>query len=289
MLAVTIGALCEYAELSPRDIAAHHLVPGMTVGFVLRILQHSSPSSLGLYIVQTMVSPAASLRSSLPTSSQFILLSPCAFLAQAYLLLPRLATAIGRNDLLWISPTKIARIFVWSDVITFWIQAAGGGLTAQASMADIGQKIALVGLVLQLLSFLLFCVLLVSFGWRAGRTRMSIGTQARRSLVSPLTRTKDDPALVDAWRWTFVILCTSSVGIIVRCAYRIVEYTQGYTGYIPTHEAFFYLFDSLPLALAIGVYAVWWPAVVVGDVRKSDMQGDVERIKDQHLEMMYKA
>lgn len=62
-----------------------------------------------------------------------------------------------------------------------------------------------------------------------------------------------------------------------------------YDGYIPTHEAFFYLFDSLPLAIAIGLYAVWWPAVVVGDVHKSDMEKAraVEAVESS--EMFYKT
>lgn len=32
-----------------------------------------------------------------------------------------------------------------------------------------------------------------------------------------------------------------------------------YHGYVPTHEAFFYCFDSVPLFLAIGLYAFVWP------------------------------
>lgn len=118
------------------------------------------------------------------TRKQFILLSPCAFLAQIYMILPRLATWLDCEDCLYIGSRKIVRIFVWSDVITFWAQAGGGGLTASSgTMAIIGywvshphisiwkleanlQKVTLGGLIVQLISFSIFTVLLVLFGRR---------------------------------------------------------------------------------------------------------------------------
>jgi hypothetical protein len=63
-------------------------------------------------------------------SLQLILLSPCAFLAQNYVLLPRLATKLHCEQYLFVKSSIIVRIFVWSDVITFILQAAGGGLAS---------------------------------------------------------------------------------------------------------------------------------------------------------------
>lgn len=93
-------------------------------------------------------------------------------------------------------------------------------------MADIGTKIALVGLILQLLSFLVFCALMVSFGLRAQKSRMALGRQAGVALVSPFRKTKGEEETA-SWTWTFVVLCISSIGIIVRCVYRTIEFTQG--------------------------------------------------------------
>lgn len=61
---------------------------------------------------------------------QFILLSPCLFLAQDYMLLPRLARWLDAEASLFLRPSRIVKIFVWSDVLTFLLQAGGGGLTA---------------------------------------------------------------------------------------------------------------------------------------------------------------
>lgn len=71
---------------------------------------------------------------------QFILLSPCGFLATSYVILPRLATWLDAEDCLFLKSRIIVRLFVWSDVITFLLQSSGGGMTAVDSegMRNIG-------------------------------------------------------------------------------------------------------------------------------------------------------
>ncbi|KAJ6542390.1 RTA1 like protein-domain-containing protein [Mycena vulgaris] len=127
----------------------------MAAGFVLRIVFSNSPFSLGLSIIMDML----------------FLLSPCAFLATDYMLLARLASTFPEEvsqSCLLIRPSRIVKFFVWSDGITFFLQASGGGLTAtkNASTANIGNKITMIGLSLQLASFALFTVLILVFGWR---------------------------------------------------------------------------------------------------------------------------
>ncbi|TXT07725.1 uncharacterized protein COLE_04649 [Cutaneotrichosporon oleaginosum] len=113
----------------------------MAVGFGARIPMTNDPGSLGIYVVTTL----------------FTLLSPCAFLAQDYVLLPRLASWLDAEDCLFLSARLVARIFIGSDICTFLIQAAGGGMTAIESMASIGEKC---------ISFGLFWILLVVFAFR---------------------------------------------------------------------------------------------------------------------------
>lgn len=115
--------------------------------------------------------------------SQFILLSPCGFLANSYIILPRLATWLDAEDCLFLKSRIIVRLFVWSDAITFFLQASGGGLTAMqdAKMSNIGHwvrcvnplcrvvltpQIALVGLIIAAISFGTFTLLTIVFGVR---------------------------------------------------------------------------------------------------------------------------
>jgi hypothetical protein len=80
-----------------------------------------------------------------PPFPQFTLLSPCGFIATEYILLPRIAALIEAEDCLFLSSRKIVRIFVWSDVTTFFLQAAGGGMTAiqgNKTMQDVGKWVS---------------------------------------------------------------------------------------------------------------------------------------------------
>ncbi|GAA5884684.1 hypothetical protein JCM6882_005349 [Rhodosporidiobolus microsporus] len=231
MLTLTIGMTC------------------MTLGFILRLAYRSSPYSLGLYAIQLL----------------FILLSPCAFLATDYVLLKHLAVSMGEDvvkQCLFLPIRFIVKLFVWFDVVTFFVQAAGGGASAGGGeIAKIGPKIALVGLIVQLVSFGLFTVLLVVFAYRV-RTRFPhLGSPVPAFRFTSFNMFKTD--LVDDWRVLFWVLLLSCVGIMVRCVFRTIEYAQGYSGYLVTHEIYFYLLDALPLFLAMSLYAWLWPTRVI--------------------------
>ncbi|BGP01328.1 hypothetical protein RTG_01198 [Rhodotorula toruloides ATCC 204091] len=225
MLVLTIGMLC------------------MTLGFVFRILYHGNPATLGMYILQTM----------------FILLSPCAFLAMDYMLLGRLARALGdeATNCLFIRPTLISKLFITSDVITFLLQASGGGMSAGNSdgMRKLGPKLALVGLILQLISFGIFTLLLLVWGLRVQKRLPRPIPRFRFSAFSMFSKQP-----VEDWRPLFWVMCLTCVGIIVRSTFRIVEYSEGYYGYLATHEGYFYLLDALPLWLAMSLYCYFYPA-----------------------------
>ncbi|KAF7966517.1 hypothetical protein HWV62_38080 [Athelia sp. TMB] len=197
------------------EFALNHVLPmclptgtAMAFGFAMRIVLAGAATSLGIYIIEDL----------------FILLSPCFFLANNYVILSRLAVSLSTpaspvsTTCLLLPAQRIAKIFVWSDVITFWIQASGGGLSASNGLAVVGQKYPEV--------------------WHMGKTG------GRRE-----------------WRILFYTVCITCIGILVRSAFRIAEFSEGYTGYIPTHEAYFYCLDSIPLLLAISFYMFVWPPV----------------------------
>lgn len=65
------------------------------------------------------------------------------------------------------------------------------------------------------------------------------------------------------WRTLGAVLIVSSIGILVRCVYRVIELSQGYRGHLATTEAFFYALDSLPLFIAVAVYTPFWPGRMI--------------------------
>ena len=52
--------------------------------------------------------------------------------------------------------------------------------------------------------------------------------------------------------------------IQIRCIFRVIEFTQGYAGTLRTVEWYFYVFDTLPLVLAIAVWIIVWPSKYLG-------------------------
>ncbi|KAJ4470888.1 RTA1 like protein-domain-containing protein [Lentinula aciculospora] len=228
MLTLTIGMTC------------------MTIGMLLRIADSHSPYSLGLYIAEDM----------------FVLLSPCAFLATDYMLLSRLANSMGRDiadDCLLIPSRRITKLFVWSDVITFWVQASGGGMSVSQSLSSVGNKIAMTGLVLQLLSFALFTSVLIMFGFRV-RSKYPQAWDARSRGESVLSVAGPfKTSTTTNWKILYYVMCLTCIGILVRCVFRIAEFAGGYSGYLSTHEGYFFLLDSLPLWIAMTLYCFFWP------------------------------
>lgn len=63
------------------------------------------------------------------------------------MILGRLAVAMGDEaaNCLVLPAARIAKIFVWSDVVTFFVQASGGGLSSggSESMSKLGSRVHL--------------------------------------------------------------------------------------------------------------------------------------------------
>ncbi|KAF9224831.1 hypothetical protein BS17DRAFT_766187 [Gyrodon lividus] len=84
-----------------------------TTAYALGFGIHDYPDSLAIYIVEYL----------------YIILSPCAFIAVNYVLLGRLSRNVSCGAHVLVPAHRLTLIFVLSDVTTFLIQAAGGGLT----------------------------------------------------------------------------------------------------------------------------------------------------------------
>jgi hypothetical protein len=61
------------------------------------------------------------------------------------MMVPRLAVLLDAEDLLFLPSTKIVKIFIISDIITFWLQGGGSGLTAakEGIMPKIGKWVSI--------------------------------------------------------------------------------------------------------------------------------------------------
>ncbi|KAF2174404.1 hypothetical protein K469DRAFT_691718 [Zopfia rhizophila CBS 207.26] len=132
-----------------------------------------------------------------------------------------------------------SEVFVCGDVLAFLLQAGGGGMMAQSNIADLGQKVMLIGLFVQLLFFGFFLVISLVF-WmrmRTSPTRFSIPQYGRY-----------------AWPTLLKLLLCAALIIIMRCVFRVVEFAQGHDGYLVSHEVFLYLFDTVPMLVVQAMF-----------------------------------
>ncbi|KAM0793735.1 hypothetical protein ACM66B_001157 [Microbotryomycetes sp. NB124-2] len=217
----------------------------MSIGYILRIIYVNNVFSVGMYSVTTL----------------FVLLSPCLFLAFDYVLLSRVSDSMGEeiaDRCLFLPSRLIVKIFVWADVFVFLLQAAGGGMSAMdsATTRNIGEKVMIVGLVIQVIAFGLFTVLLLVFGFRVRKNFPEhwfvSDSEGVRALNFGKTPVRD-------WRILFWVMALTTIGIIVRCVFRAIEYGDGYDSFLATHEVFFYLLDALPLWIVVNLYCLFWP------------------------------
>jgi hypothetical protein len=77
----------------------------------------------------------------------------------------------------------------------------------------------------------------------------------RRSAIHPASGTN--------WEKHMTVLYTASFLIIVRSIFRVVEYLQGFDGYLLHHEAYLYIFDALLMLLVMLLFNAVHPGKVV--------------------------
>ncbi|KAJ7784623.1 RTA1 like protein-domain-containing protein [Mycena metata] len=243
----TIVHSIHYITVTPRRPFMLTLIIGMsamTLGFIFRIIYSDPPFTLAQSLTKFLL------------MNLFILLSPCAFLATNYMLLSHLVAMFDKelvDRYLLIRNSHVVKIFLWSDFMTLNLQSCGGlSGTRNPTLVNIGNKLVLAGLILQALSFLLFIVVLVVFGWRMSQQFPGIWRPQNARPFKILSRQP-----IDDWRILFYLMCATSVGILIRSVFRVAESAGG--NFIATHEGYFYFFDSLPLWIAMTLYCIVWP------------------------------
>lgn len=176
-------------------------------------------------------------------------------------------------------PTKwLTKIFLIGDVVAFLMQAAGpfdphrlpiplwlsvflltmtvgGGIMASGTIKamDTGENITIAGLCVQLLFFSVF---IITSAVSHFRIRKNPTPASREVTAMDWSKT--------TWKTIMLVLYMSSVLILIRSIFRLVEYVQGNSGYLISHEVFMYVFDSMLMFLTMIVMSVYHPSKLLG-------------------------
>ncbi|KAK5789728.1 hypothetical protein VI817_008851 [Penicillium citrinum] len=207
----------------------------MAVGYIARYISAKSPLELGPYIIQSL----------------FIILPPSLYAATIYMIYGRIVIFVNSPDASMIRPNRVTKIFVCGDVVSFFMQAGGGGMMAQANMAKLGQKIMLLGLFAQLLMFSFFLTIALVF-WKRMQSSAKLYTVPQHGKHT--------------WKSMMKLLFSAATVIILRCIYRIIEFAQGNDGYLASHEIFMYILDAVPMLFV----QIMFHFVHAGDVFPAD-------------------
>ncbi|KAJ5760904.1 hypothetical protein N7520_008060 [Penicillium odoratum] len=168
-----------------------------------------------------------------------LIIAPTFFTAGIYVLLGRFIQILGRDSSI-LSPKLYLWIFCTCDVVSLVIQAIGGGLASMAvnevnGNTAPGTHIMVAGIVFQLFSITIFVFFAADFIIRSVRHRL---LQSHTGSIIPLL-----VAMI------FSVLC-----IYVRSIYRTIELSQGWSGYLITHEKYFIAMDGAMMIAAVGVF-----------------------------------
>lgn len=106
-----------------------------------------------------------------------------------------------------------------------------------------GQNIILVGLFIQIISFGIFIGVALLFHRRM------------HSSPTPISMQLGMP-----WQKHVYVLYFVSLLIMIRSVVRVIEYIQGFEGYILSHEIFLYIFDGTLMFTAVAVFNIVHPS-----------------------------
>ncbi|KAF2873825.1 RTA1 like protein-domain-containing protein [Massariosphaeria phaeospora] len=173
-----------------------------------------------------------------------LLVGPLFLAATIYMMLGRTIRLAGGEDISIIKPMWYTRIFVGADVATFGIQGLGSGImgTMKLHLALAGEKIVIAGLALQVATFMAFLVAAADFHIRMNR---------------------HNEASVPQWKKMLWILYAVSSLVLLRCVFRLVEYAMGNTKYLISHEWTLFVFDTVPMVLALAIMLILQPSKYV--------------------------
>jgi|SRR5690242_1629872 len=127
--------------------------------------------------------------------------------------------------------------------------------TMQLSLALAGEKVVIAGLALQVATFVGFLVAAVDF-----HVRIKLAAKTVRHVNNGV------------WRKKLHTLYTLSSLILLRCVFRLIEYSMGNTAYLIAHEWTLYVFDGVPMLAVLALLFVWRP--------KEGDRGTTEKVSD---------
>ncbi|KAK4495083.1 hypothetical protein PRZ48_013410 [Zasmidium cellare] len=204
-----------------------------TVGYALRAISASQKPDYqeGIYAI----------------SQVGILVAPSLLAASMYMELGRIIRLTDGQCYAIMRVTWLTKVFVLGDVMAFLVQVMGAGMLSSnsSSSSKTGKTVIIIGLIVQVVFFALFVVTATLFHFRISHNP----TEKVQKHALP-------------WQKHLINIYACSVLVLIRCVFRLIEYSLGEDGYLMTTEWVIYVFDALLMLLVMVAFAVVHPSEV---------------------------
>ncbi|KAH7123072.1 RTA1 like protein-domain-containing protein [Dactylonectria macrodidyma] len=221
-----------------------------TLGFVGRAIgAHQTPDwTFAPYVMQSLL----------------LLLGPTCYAASIYMVLGRLIRLLNAEEYSLIRSSWLTKFFLLGDVLSIALQGIGGGKLVNAETEDEkskGENIIIGGLVVQILFFSLFMVVTCLFHFKVNK--------------KPTLRMS---TMDSSWRRLLSVLYITSILILIRSIFRLIEYAMGHDSELQSKEVYIYVLDALPMLVASVLCNVFHPSRYlvsgkqINDAADSEMQ-----------------
>ncbi|KAJ6090484.1 RTA1 like protein-domain-containing protein [Penicillium sp. IBT 16267x] len=224
------------------------------VGYIARSVSTQHVSEKPIYVLQFAL----------------IILAPVLMAACCYVMFGRILFLVVPDDartfqLCWVPPRYITPIFVGCDIVALLLQLVGAVMISSVSTTDTGgsnkihkgKNIARVGVIVQLVAFGFFSVAAVRFNFTSKKFSRDLSERyesvdEKNYSIGGIVKKKHWPALLRVVNLTTLL-------ILVRSIYRLVEFSSSVTGYVNTHEWTMYVFDALVIYPCVALFIHWHP------------------------------
>ncbi|KAL4785897.1 RTA1 like protein-domain-containing protein [Aspergillus varians] len=220
------------------------------------------------YISRSISTQNTSARTAFVLQFALLVLAPVLMAGALYVLFGRIIFQVVPKEqrtfkICWVPPRWVTPIFVGFDIVALMLQLIGalmitsGKHTTQADIDNFnrGRDLALIGVIVQIAAFGIFTVAAIRFNFTS-KMFVGVASQPLYDQDSFSMAVQDKPKKSD-WHHLLRAVNVSTVMILIRSIYRLVEFTEGQYGYINTHEWPFYIFDAVPIFPCVALF-VWW-------------------------------
>jgi hypothetical protein len=193
------------------------------------------------------------------TFQVLVLLAPLWVNAFDYMVLGRMIQHfVPNHSIFGIRASTLSVYFVLLDIGSFIVQVYGTTMTGPGPAATMlkGTHIYMSGIGIQEFWILVF----LCFGIKFHRTMLQ------------LERADQLPSDKQNWKRLLYTIYASLGFITVRIIFRLVEFSGGESSSnpLPYHEAYFYVFDAIPMSFAIALMCVTHPGGVLPRVDRAE-------------------